>query len=206
MKRCVIIGGADITGYKRISSLLHRENDFYIVCDCGLRHCDHLEIIPELIVGDFDSYPRPETNSEVIALPKEKDDTDTVYAVKEAVKRGFRDFLIIGAVGNRLDHSLVNVYTLCYLQHLGCHAELADDYSTMEIVTDTACIPDCYSYFSLLAIDGKVTGINISDAKYTLNNAELTPEYQYCTSNEVISGATAKVSIKSGRLLLIKVF
>lgn len=38
--------------------------------------------------------------------------TDTVYAMKEAIKRGFDTFLLIGVVGGRLDHTLGNVSML----------------------------------------------------------------------------------------------
>ena len=55
MRRCVIIGGADIGRYDRIRAYL-RADDFYICCDSGLKHREGLGIAPDLIVGDFDSY------------------------------------------------------------------------------------------------------------------------------------------------------
>lgn len=39
-------------------------------------------------MGDFDSHNNPNLDVETIVLPCEKDDTDTVFAVKEALKRG----------------------------------------------------------------------------------------------------------------------
>ena len=84
VNRCVIIGGAEIGDYSRISRIL-RGDDFFICCDSGLRHAEKLRITPSLIVGDFDSSERPDTDIETIVLPREKDDTDTVYAAKEAV-------------------------------------------------------------------------------------------------------------------------
>ena len=108
MKRCVIIGGAAIEKYDIVKSCLG-DNDFFIFCDSGLFHKEKLGICPDLIVGDFDSHPKPDTEIETIHLPREKDDTDSVYAVKEAIKRGFDEFLLIGVVGARLDHTLGNV-------------------------------------------------------------------------------------------------
>ena len=69
---------------------------------------------------------------ETIILPHEKDDTDTVYAVKEAVSRGFSDFLLIGVIGDRFDHSLGNISILLMLDSLGKTAKIVDDYSEME--------------------------------------------------------------------------
>ena len=98
MKRCVIVGGADINNYEYIKSCL-RNDDFIVFCDSGLKHLESLQVNPGLIVGDFDSHDNPHLGVETIVLPCEKDDTDTVFAVKEAIKRGFDDFLLIGVVG-----------------------------------------------------------------------------------------------------------
>lgn len=54
-------------------------------------------------------------------------------------------------------------------------------------------------------ITGTAKGIVIENAKYPFDNAEITCEYQYGVSNEVLSGKTAKVSIKKGSLLLVKI-
>ena len=204
MKRCVIVGGAGINNYDYIRSRLHVD-DYIVFCDSGLRHLEPLQVKPSLIVGDFDSHDNPHLDVETIVLPCEKDDTDTVFAVKEAIKRGFDDFLLIGVVGARLDHTLGNVSILLYLDSIGKKGIVIDDYSEMEIVSnEPAYIEDSYAFFSLLNVSGTAKGITIENAKYLLNNAEITCEYQYGVSNEVLPGKTAKVSILEGKLLLIK--
>jgi thiamine pyrophosphokinase len=205
MGRCVIVGGADINNYDFIREKLLLD-DYVVFCDSGLKHLEQLRVKPNLIVGDFDSHDNPHLDVETIVLPCEKDDTDTVYAVKEAIKRGYANFLLIGVVGARLDHTLGNVSILLYLDSLGKNGCLIDDYSEMEIVSnEPAYIDDSYAYFSLLNISGIAKGITIEDAKYPLNNAEITCEYQYGISNEVLPGRIAKVSVNEGNLLLIKV-
>lgn len=205
MRRCVIVGGADIGRYDRIRAYL-REDDFYICCDSGLKHREGLGIVPDLIVGDFDSHENPRLNIETIMLPCEKDDTDTVFAAKEALKRGFQDFLLVGIIGGRLDHTLGNISLLLMLDGQGKKAVALDDYSEMEIVSDRPVqIEDRYPYFSLLNISGLARNITIRNAKYPLTKAEITCEYQYGISNEVLPGRTAEVSVEEGRLLLIRV-
>ena len=193
MKRCVIVGGADINNYSYIRNCL-REDDYIIFCDSGLKHMDALQVIPGLIVGDFDSHDNPHFDIETIVLPCEKDDTDTVFAVKEALKRGFDDFLLIGVVGARLDHTLGNVSILLYLDSLGKKG----------IIIKAAYIEDSYGFFSLLDVTGTAKGITIENDKYPLENAEITCEYQYGISNEVLPGRRAKVTVLEGKLLLIK--
>ena len=205
MNRCVIVGGADINNYEYINGKISKD-DFVVFCDSGLKHLKNLDVSPSLIVGDFDSHENPNLDVETIVLPCEKDDTDTVFAVKEAIKRGFDEFILIGVVGARLDHTLGNVSVLLYLHSLSKKGTIIDDYSEMEIVSeDIAYIDDSYAFFSLLNISGVAKGVTIKNAKYLLNNAEITCEYQYGVSNEVVAGETAQVSVKDGKLLLIKV-
>ena len=58
-------------------------------------------------------------SAEIIQLPCEKNDTDVFFAVKEALRRGFTDFVLVGVIGQRFDHSLVNISVLLYLQKNG---------------------------------------------------------------------------------------
>ena len=164
MRRCVVVGGADIGRYDRIHSYLLAD-DFYICCDSGLKHREGLGIVPDLIVGDFDSYENPHLETETITLPCEKDDTDTVFAVKEALARGFHEFLLVGVIGGRLDHTLGNVSLLLMLDARGKAAVAVDDYSEMEIVSNLpAQISGRYAFFSLLNISGTAQGIKIGRA------------------------------------------
>ncbi len=205
MRRCVIIGGADIGRYDRIRGYL-RKDDFYICCDSGLRHREALGIVPDLIVGDFDSFVNPHLDVETITLPREKDDTDTAFAVKEGLRRGFQDYLLVGVTGGRLDHTLGNLSLLLMLDGRGKTAMALDDFSELEIVSDRpAEIHNQYACFSLLNLSGTARGITVRNAKYPLSGAEITCEYQYGISNEVLPGKTAVVTVKQGRLLLIKV-
>ena len=206
MRRCVIVGGADISNYDRIIAHI-KSDDFVIFCDSGLKQMEKLAVKPSLIVGDFDSHENPHLDVETIVLPCEKDDTDTVFAVKEAINRGYKEFLLVGVIGARLDHTLGNVYILEYLDQLGYKGRIVDDFSDMELVKDTpVLIDDSYSYFSVLNITGTLQDITIENAKYPLQNAAIQSGYQYGISNEVLKGKTASVKINVGKGLLIRVF
>ena len=206
MNRCVIIGSADITDYDRIKKEVQWE-DYFVYCDAGLRHIEGIGLDPDLIVGDFDSAEDPHMGVETIVLPREKDDTDTFYAVKEAVKRGYDDFLLVGVIGGRFDHSMGNISILLYLDSIGKKGKIIDDYSEMEIVShEPVSIDESYSYFSLISLTGCGKGVNIKGAKYPLEDGLITCEYQYGISNEVLPGERASASSREGKLLLVKVF
>ena len=206
MARCVIVSGAPIGDYSRIRRYL-RPDDFFIFCDGGLRHRAGLHAEADLIVGDFDSCEKPAGGAEIIELPREKDDTDTVFAAREAVRHGFDDFLLLGAAGGRMDHTIGNLSLLLWLDGLGKTVLLADDWSDIQPVSrNRALIPDSVKYFSLLNICGTARGIDITGAKYPLKNGEIRCDWQYGISNEVIPGKTAAVSVREGCLLLMRIY
>ena len=202
--RCVIIGGAEIRNYGLIRSYI-RPDDYIIYCDCGLRHADPLKVSPSLIIGDFDSHPMPEDSRNVITLPVMKDDTDTIFAVKESIRRGFGEVLMLGVTGGREDMTLGNIYALLMLKRHDIAAMIADDYGEISVITagETVRVSEGWRCFSLLNISGHACGITITGAKYPLDDAEITPEFQYGISNEILPGSEALISLREGYLLLV---
>ncbi len=202
-RRAVVIAGGEIISYERVRSFLKPE-DYYIFCDSGLFHKEGLNVEPDLIIGDFDSHEKVDTGSEIITLPEMKDDTDSLSGVKLALKRGFKDFLLLGMTGRRMDHTLCNLYLLSYIKSHHGKALIVDDWSEMEVVEkEEVFISDSYAYFSLIAWKGKCEGVNIENALYPLSSAVIEPEYQYGISNEPLKGGS-RVWVEKGSLLLIK--
>ena len=205
MSRFVIIGGSEIRNYELMKGYF-RPDDYFVYCDCGLRHAGSLGIEPSLVIGDFDSHQRPENFRNVIELPCVKDDTDTIFAVKEGMRRGYDDFLMMGVTGGREDMTLGNIYALLMLAVNGKSGIIIDDYSEISIIKagETKRIKWGWKYFSLLNITGHSSGITITGAKYNHEDAEITPEFQYGISNEVLSpNNDAVISLKEGYLLLV---
>ena len=92
MARCVILSACPVS--PALAGLL-REDDFIIACDAGYRNCAPLHCKPHVIVGDFDTAPCPQQeDDEIVVLPHVKDDTDTEYAAKLAVQKGFDEVLL----------------------------------------------------------------------------------------------------------------
>ena len=164
MRRCVIVGGAELGRPEEIRAYL-RGDDFLICCDSGLRHESALGRAPDLIVGDFDSHDDPHAAIETIVLPHVKDDTDSCFAAKEGLRRGFRDFLLLGVAGARLDHTLGNLAVALMLEEAGARALIVDAYSEMEFVSDEADVSDAFAYFSLLPYGGAAEGVTITGAQ-----------------------------------------
>lgn len=208
--RCVIVGGARINNYDFVKNHI-KEDDFIIYCDGGLSHLEGLGGSVDLIIGDFDSHENPNMDKETIVLPTVKDDTDTVYAVKEAVKRGFRDFVMVGVIGGRFDHTLGNLSMLLYLDNLGAKGMLVDDYSEITLLSAKDGAPsecrvkdDC-KYFSIICAEKKASGITIRNAKYEVEDFEMTNDTPIGVSNEVKKNKEAVIEIREGKIFVIKV-
>ena len=94
---------------------------------------------------------------------------------------------------------------MIYLYKEGAKAKIVDDYSTMRLAGSEKTLIGKCNYFSLLPVAGKVRGVDICGAKYSLHNAQILPEYIYSSSNEVLPGQQAAVSVKDGLLLVVEV-
>lgn len=208
MEVCVVIAGAPINNYEQISKYLRAEY-FYIYCDSGLNHLQKLKYPPNLIIGDFDSYKgNLDFNSEIIRLKTEKDETDSLYAIQEAIKRGYKKFILLGMLGNRIDHGLANIANLLYIKNNNAKAIILDDFSEISLLSqgDEQTVSNSFSYFSVLNIFGNADGLSIKNAKYLLNKATIPQNYQYAISNELINEREAQLSLDNGNMLLVKIF
>ena len=201
VKKCAIISGApesDLSYYKKYLY------DRYIICaDSGYRKCNLLKITPGLIIGDFDSSPKPNVNCEIIELKVRKDDTDTFHCVKEAIDRGYNDIVILGGIGSRIDHTYSNILSVnfCFERNIKC--ALINEKNMITVVSGEAVIKKGeYEHFSLFALFEKCTGLSISGSQYDLDNVELDPFSQLTQSN-AFKKDEVKIEIKSGKIILI---
>lgn len=126
-KKCLIIGSVPMENDHSLEELDLR--DCFVICaDGGYDNALKLGVVPNLLIGDFDSIKHElPTDVEMIRLKVEKDDTDMMAAVREGYHRGFRDFILTGALGGeRFDHSYANYCVLQCLNRMNCSAVIAD--------------------------------------------------------------------------------
>ena len=167
-----------------------RPSSFVVACDAGYRNADRLGVHPDLIVGDFDSAPQPDTDGDTIVLPHVKDDTDTHYAAKWLLENGYTQVTMLGALGGaRLEHTIANLSTGLFLAEHGVDAVLADTASEIHYLVpgkDLTLQRGEWQYLSVFPWDGKLTGVDIEGAYYSLHGAELMPDFPLGVSNEFV--------------------
>ncbi|MBR6792489.1 MAG: thiamine diphosphokinase, partial [Ruminococcus sp.] len=121
MKTCIIIAGGDFDISSVSAEKLKSEAELIICADRGLKYADEMGLVPDILIGDFDSYiDEVHFDGEIIRTVPEKDDTDTIMAVRLAISRGVRRIILYGALGGRFDHSIANIQTLLFASEQGC--------------------------------------------------------------------------------------
>ena len=95
MQRCLIFAAGTFYGLRQAPA----PGDLVIAADAGYRACREAGIVPDLLLGDFDSMDQPSDFPNVRRSPVEKDDTDTMLAVKTALEEGCGEIHIYGGTG-----------------------------------------------------------------------------------------------------------
>ena len=203
MGRCIIL--CPLYQGEEREWIAPKAGDLIICADGGYDAALRWGIHPDLVIGDFDSMPESHVrDTEIIRLPVHKDDTDTVVCLREGRKRGFREFLLLGALGGRLDHSLANLQCLYDCACRGESAWMADGLNRVTVLLpgEYTLEPPPGRYMSLLAYTPRVTGICLRGTEWELEDAELDNRFPLGCSNWVRS-KTIRLSFREGALILV---
>lgn len=202
MRPCVIIAGGDLPG--RISV---PEGALVICADCGYRHALAQGIVPDVLMGDFDSYEGDfPADIPILRHPVEKDDTDTMLAVRYGAEQGCREFHIYGVFGGaRIDHSIANLQMLHTMAEAGLTGVLHHGATTVTVqIPGTVRYPAYRGSFSLFALTDACTDVTIRGTKYDAEHITLRNSFPLGVSNS-ITGDCAEVTLGSGLLLVVQV-
>lgn len=207
-KKCIVIGAGDLT----VGAVNVGEEDLVIAVDGGINYCGILEVEPDIILGDFDSVNEAQREAilamkeqapdRVIALKPEKDDTDMLAALKMGLKMGYDYFLIYGATGGRLEHTLANIQCLLYLKNHDAVGYLMDGSGMIFVMKneEVKLRDNLEGYFSLFCLGKEAKGVTIKGMKYELEDYTMTNDFPIGVSNEFI-GKEASISVVDGELV-----
>lgn len=200
MGKCVIIAAGQCDKIDYIKS----QGDFVICADGGLKYAQKFGIEPDLIVGDFDSYGKVPNGKEVVALPCEKDKTDTHYAIDCGFERGYNTFLLYGMLGGRVDHLFANLQLLSYVLNKGGTAVIVgDSFDITAIKNGGLCIKgEKGKYVSVFSFGEKSKGVTIKGLKYEVFNVAFSNDNPLGVSNE-FGYEDAFVEVKDGILIIM---
>lgn len=199
-KRCVLFCNSPIFWCDKLDN-----SDFIIACDGGYKYAKQYKIKPDLVVGDFDSYKNPlDKKVPVFKAPVEKDDTDTMLAIKIAIENGLNDFLLLGVTGGRIDHQIAAFQALAYIAREGCSCVAKDEYNSIYAICNSKISIDRVdnAAISVFSFSDKCVGVTYTGLNYALTNATLSSTNPIGVSNE-FKNSTATIEVKNGVLLII---
>lgn len=186
-----------------------KEVDFIIAADRGSECLYNYNIIPDLLLGDFDSARKEILDDlkpkvkEVIKFPPEKDYTDTEIAIIEAIKRGAGKIYLFGGVGSRIDHTLGNIGLLLTTKKKGARLEIIDDNNRFYLGKNKMTLFGKYGEnISFHALCDKVTNFKIKGAKYNLESYDMSLLDPRAICNEFVD-TPIEISYEKGELLII---
>lgn len=178
-------------------------NDFVIAADAGMKALVPMGLSADLVVGDFDSLGyRPKIDN-IVVHPVEKDDTDTLLAIKEGLARGYQNFALLGCLGGRLDHTLANLQTLNYLASHHAQGYLVGAGKVVFLLSrESVRFDDSFAgTLSLFSVD-RVADVTIRGLHYPLDHYPVTSDFPIGVSNE-FTGNCGEITAHSGRIWVI---
>ena len=200
MNRCFIFGALKVSRLP----IKPQAGDYIIAADQGYANVLSLGIEPDLVVGDFDSLGKAPDAENVITLPVRKDMTDVGYAVEKGFARGCGEFIIYGAVGGALDHTLANVAIAHDIARRGAKALLIGEEYSLTVLHASSISFDARESgrISVFALGGTAEGITIRGLSYEVDDLSIECTDHIGVSNAFV-GKEAEISVQKGGLLVV---
>lgn len=175
---------------------------FFIAADGGGNTAHELGQLPNVVIGDLDSYRHHKNEPYNIIHEPDQYSNDLEKALKLAFKKNATHVRVLGATGYRLDHTLKNLSVLKQFNNHFKEISFRDDQGI------TRLLPKQYSEkiapgtsVSLFPLSGKVSGITTSGLKFSLKNESIENGVRDGSSN-MVTKSPIHIEHKKGDLLL----
>mmetsp|Transcript_12749 Transcript_12749/g.6315 ORF Transcript_12749/g.6315 Transcript_12749/m.6315 type:complete len:213 (+) Transcript_12749:1142-1780(+) len=204
--RCIIFANGEFNknNFEKII-----KDSLIIAADGGAFHCIKLKILPDILIGDFDSISKEEIKRlkkqgvKTIQYPVDKDKTDLELALQYAKEKNADEIVIFDALGGRWDMTVSNIMLVALPELREKNVRIIDGNQEISLISENkqrVFSGSAGDIFSLIPLTNDVLGVTISGLKYPLTDGTLKFGSTMGISN-VFTGSKAMVSIKSGLLL-----
>lgn len=203
----LLIGGGKFPNEKYFLKLA--ENREIICIDRGIEFCKSLQIIPKILIGDFDSARKifvdwaTENKVKIFRHPIEKDFTDTQLAL-DFLQSNFKNFsaILSGSFGGRLDHTFSTIFSCANFES---KIFLADEKEIIFYLHGGESAEINFSQkpvaVSLLPVTEICEGVTTKNLHWELINAKLFQNFPNAVSNRIES-EKIKINIETGTLAI----
>lgn len=210
--RAVIFANGETTSSERLSDEIKNAH-LLIAADGGLHHFLKLGILPNVLIGDFDSIQSMHLNEledadvVIIQHPPRKDETDLELALHYAKKQGIKEIIIFYALGSRWDMTITNLLLPTFEVFHDLDIHIVDGLQEISLLRSGSTLHisgQVGDVVSLIPVGSKVVGINSQGLEYPLTNDTLMLGSSRGVSNILVK-EKASVQITSGLLLCIHI-
>lgn len=214
MKRAVIFVNGNLSDLSRAKKIITKE-DFLIAADGGVKHILKLGLVPQTIIGDFDSTPknilknigrtRRSAPTKIIKYPTKKDETDFELAIDYCLEKKFNEIIIFGILGDRIDHLLANILLLAKIQTKNPKTKIKVIEGKKEIYIlnkEIIINGQIGDELSIIPVSGKLEGIVTEGLYYRLIDDTLSFGSTRGVSN-VMNKTSVKITVVDGTALII---
>jgi thiamine pyrophosphokinase len=191
---------------KIVLKLIHK-NSFLIAADGGANFLKKLNLIPDLITGDFDSIDKStlqfyRERKVKIKKIKDQETTDFEKCLKFCSDNKLKEIIVFGAVSSRPDHTMNNFSVLKRFYKSLDIKFITDEFEIFFIKKFIKFKYRVNEVVSLLALP-EAKKISTTGLKHSLSNESLCFGIREGALNKSISG-TVSVAFSSGNLLIFK--
>lgn len=202
MIKSVILCDGDIPDREQILSEL-KNAELFIAADGGANRANELDLQPDIITGDFDSYIVTGKEKATVIKNPDQETNDLEKALSVALKNNSERVIVFGATGKRVDHTMKNLSVLLQFTDKFSHISFKDRFSTIKIIESPFKEEyPLHSSISLFPLSGEVTNITTRGLRYPLKNERLKNGVRDGTSNESVE-KIVEIEFEKGDLLLI---
>ncbi|MFC2139384.1 thiamine diphosphokinase [Bacteroidota bacterium] len=206
MKKCIVFANGK-PPRKNVISFLQKAGYSTLICaDGGANYAYKLGLIPDYIIGDFDSIKdsvlRHYQNKSTIIKYIRQSDTDVEKCLKFSIRKKFKDVILVGVTGDRLDHSFCNLGIVLKFSD-NINVKVLHEKSLLQIMTgDITFNTTPGETVSIYGFNSK-TKITSQGLKYPLKNMSLPFGERESTSNIAISN-NVELKIRNGNVFVIR--
>lgn len=207
--KALLVANGDIKDLKLLRYLINDSN-FILCADGGLDHLMKIGSIPDLVLGDLDSITNTgleyiKANNILIEKhPVMKDMTDTEIALDCLANKGYKDIIIIGGIGSRMDHTMANILLLRSQWEKGIHVKIINENNSIYFVNNKIKLKRRDNYYvSIIPLNDKGIEISLQGFLYPLTNEKLEFSSTKGISNEIIDNYGI-INIHKGQAIIIE--
>jgi len=207
----LIFANGDINDGEMVRrALMFSGESLIVAADGGARVAAHFGMKIDALIGDMDSVDPgqlaelEESGTEILRYPVEKDETDLELALNFVVERGATWIRILGAVGDRLDQTLSNIYLMALPALTGCDVRIVAGKEETQLARPGWLFLEGApgDTVSLLPLNGTVFGVKTEGLYYPLRGEDLYFGPARGVSN-VMTHDRAVIHVRSGVLLIV---